>query len=161
MTTYGILVVDPAWDDQTSAPLDKATVQHNRAALGAGTHALIYVREPVEALVAEAILTGGISEIDSAPPDAHPAPTIPATNTERGLNVTSTPTNAPSAPEEQQSFGVNYRVPLEIKRHRLLTAPIPLSRIKVTLGAGFAVFDDEWIPLDEADYHTLVREWEV
>lgn len=160
MTRYGILVVDPAWRDQTSAVLDKATVQHHRKELVNGTHALIYVKEPVEAIVAEAVVSGDLLELDTAPPD--PTSTIPvalAANTERGLNIQTTPENPPDPIGSKHEFGVNYAVPLEVKRPKLLTTPISINRIKALLGEDFAVFDEEWLPLNEADYRKLTSEW--
>ena len=162
MTTYGILVVAPDWQDQTSAPLDKATVLHDHAAFVSGTQALIDVKEPVDAIVAEAIFVGEVREVDTAPPGARPAPPVAETaaHTERGLNVTSTPDNPPATPETQPGYGINYRVPLEVTRPRPLTTPIPLSQMQTILGARFAITDNEWISLSEADYHALVEVWE-
>lgn len=160
MTTYGILVVDPTWHDQSSTTLDKATVQHHRQTLTQGARVLIYAKEPIDALVAEAVISGDLIETETVPPDPAFNPAIPANlRSERGLEALSTPDNPPDPITGTRHFGKNYRVPLDVTRPKMITPPIPLHRLKALLGEGFSIMDVEWIPLTPETYAALTQEW--
>jgi len=160
MTTYGILLVDPTWRDQTSASLEKTTVQHHRKSITPGTHALIYAQEPIDAIVAEAVISGELVETETAPPDPSLNPPIYANvRSAHAIDVMSTPENPPDPITGKQEFGKNYRVPLDVTRPKTITTPIPLNRIKALLGESFDTVDEEWIPLKEEEYQLLVGEW--
>jgi len=78
MTAYGILLVDTSWSNYDSAKIDKTTHLRHNDLLIAGTKALIYVREPLDAIVAEADVTGTIVEREKEPSDPAFDPAIPA-----------------------------------------------------------------------------------
>lgn len=160
MATYGILIVEPTWRDQTTADLDKQTVQHHRSTLVNGAHALIYVQAPVDAIVGEAEIHGDLVETETVPPDPALNPAIGANlRSEKALDLMSSPDNPPDPLTGVRRFGKNYRIPLRIIRSKMVTQPIPINRIKALLGDGFETFDEQWIPLHEDDYRLLVREW--
>ena len=64
MTTYGIFVVPPDWHEGKTATMDKTTFQYHGEELQPGTRLLLYMKEPVDAIVGEAEVTGMI-----VPPD--------------------------------------------------------------------------------------------
>lgn len=161
MTNYGILVVDNTWRDHDTATLDKATYQHFGVEMTPGSRALVYVKEPVDAIVAEVEIAGEPAEVETTPPDPALHPPPPGSErTEHGIDQINPAGTTTEPTESGQRFGMAYRVPLRLLRSKSTTQPIPLTRIKALLGSGFAVFDDEWIPLNERDYRAVLNELE-
>ncbi|MCZ2097537.1 MAG: hypothetical protein LC121_14980 [Anaerolineae bacterium] len=117
----------------------------------------MYVRAPVDAVVAEATLTGAVIETDGIPPDPAFNPAIPANlRSERVINRIETET-APPTVTGSQSVANIYRVPLRVDRLKGQTPPIPLARLRMILGSDFSVFDETWIPLSRAQYRQIVE----
>jgi hypothetical protein len=157
MAVYGILVVPPGWKEGDPATIDKTTHQHHADSLQTGARLLFYMKEPVDAIVSEGELTGEVSrtEAEREEPDAVPA------NTASPL----LPVEAHSREEMVRSGGQpvdhrTYRLPYRVTRSRATTQAIPFVRLKMHLGSDFSVFDEEWIPLTEAQYNALMHEWE-
>ncbi len=133
MTNYGILPVDNDWSNDSLTQIEKAAYLSHSDELITGTQALIYLREPVDAIIAEAELTGDIIE----------------TKTE--------PRNPDLSAEELAN---TYLVPLKITRLRGHVPVIPLARLKLIFGEDFSVFDETWIPLSAEHYQQITALWE-
>ena len=131
MTSYGILLVDLSWDNEDLALVDKSTLLHHANDLGTGTQALLYVREPIDAVIAEAEITGEIIE-----------------------------TEAPVVGTPVQGVAKLYLVPLKVRRFKDHTEPLSLHRLRMILGSDFSVFDETWIPLTEEQYQQITALWE-
>ncbi|MFN8560137.1 MAG: hypothetical protein U0703_00510 [Anaerolineae bacterium] len=115
MTAYGILVTDTTWANHDSVEIDKAARLRHQDRLVDGTKALIYVRAPVDALVAEAEVTGDIVEIETEPTDPAFNPAIPANlRSERAIERIET--EAAPTPAVTQEVANTYRVPLKLVR---------------------------------------------
>lgn len=134
MTTYGILLVDISWSNQDMVEIEKATFLRYKDQLMRGTRALLYVREPVDAVVAEAEMTSAVIEHETA---------------SQGVSV----------PASGAEMANTYHAPLRVTRLKGQTEPITLNRLRVILGADFSVFDETWIPLSEAQYEQIVAFW--
>ena len=132
MTIYGMLVVDPNWANHDSVEIGKATLLHHKDRLVPGTRVLIYIDAPVQAVVAEAEITGGIHETEA---DAPPM---------RGAKQTVTGT---------------YSVPLKLLRLKGQIAPITLNQLHMILGSGFSVFGETWLPLRADQYEAVTADW--
>src|SRR3954469_18538913 len=65
MTTYGILLVDTNWSNQNTAKIDKAAFLRHQNLLGVNTLALIYMREPIDAIVAGVEITSDVIETEA------------------------------------------------------------------------------------------------
>jgi hypothetical protein len=134
MTTYGILLVDTSWSNEDTVEIEKTTFLRYGDQLNAGTKALLYVREPVDAIVAEAELTSAVIEHETAA---------------QGVSV-------PAAGAEMAH---TYHAPLRVTRMKGQTEPIPLNRLRSALGGDFSVYDEPWIPLSEGQYEQIVALW--
>jgi hypothetical protein len=161
MTTYGILVVEPTWHDHDTATLDKSAYLRWGKQLQPGTRALIYVKAPISAIVAEAEIAGEMIETETAPPDPAFNPAIDANlRSQQVMRDVTTPERQPDPITGEQQFGKAYRIPLKIMRAKAVTPQITETMIQQRLTRAFSTFDESWIPLDEADYHKLVAAWE-
>ena len=160
MNTYGILLVDTSWANDDSVRIDKMTSLHHRDHLVKGAHALIYMRAPVEAVVAEAVVTGSIVEQDDAPPQPSFNPAIPKNlhMEHEGERMAEEIAGISAAPPTEMAK--TYAVPLRITRRQERTPPIPLSRLRLILGSDFSVFDETWMRLSAARYREIVAVWE-
>ena len=159
MNTYGILLVDTSWANDDSVRIDKMTSLHHRDHLVKGAHALIYMRAPVEAIVAEAVVTGSIVEQDE-PPELSFNPAIPENlHMEReGALLEDEIAGISAAPLTEMAK--TYAVPLRVTRRKEHTPPIPLSRLRLILGSDFSVFDETWMRLSADQYRVIVAVWE-
>lgn len=160
MTVYGLLIVDTSWANQDSIEIDKTAFLRYQEQLIDGTRALIYVRDPIDAIVAEAEITGSIIETETAPPDPYFNPSIPANvHLESELNEIHSQTDPPAAISGSQTMAHTYRVPLKLVRLKGQSPQIPLNRLQMILGSSFSAFDESWIPLDKADYQAITAQW--
>lgn len=160
MSTYGILIADTSWANQDNLEIDKATYLRHKDELIEGTQALIYLREPIDAIVAAAEITGAVLQIETLPFDPYFNPAIPANlHLERELDDIHSKTDPPPAPENNRETAKTYRVPLKVTRLKGQTPQIPLGRLQKTLGSDFTVFDETWIGLSKRQYQTIVAAW--
>ncbi|MEP7293031.1 MAG: hypothetical protein ABI835_14710 [Chloroflexota bacterium] len=160
MTTYGLLLVDTSWANNDSVQIDKTTHLRHKDRLIEGAKALIYVREPVDAVVAEAEVTGKVIETESAPHDPAFNPAIPANlRLEREIDRIEAETAPPSSISPNLTLANNFHLPLQITRLKGQSEPIPLNRLRMLLGSDFSVYDETWIPLSEAQYAQITGEW--
>jgi hypothetical protein len=163
MTAYGILLVDTSWANHDSVEIDKTTRLRHKDRLIAGTKALIYVREPIDAIVAEAEIAGNFIETETEPPDPAFNPAIPANlRLEHEIDRIETETGSerqPTAMVGNPVMANTYRVPLKVVRLKGHTSPIPFTRLQVILGSDFSVYDETWIPLSEDQYGEIVALW--
>ncbi len=159
MTPYGILLVDTSWENQTSVQIEKATHLRHSDTLVAGAKALIYVREPVDAVVAEAQITGSVIEAESESPDPAFNPAIPA-DLRQQREVARSGSEVAPQPHLSQPFEHTFLVPLNPIRLKGQVIPIPLTRLRLLLGSDFSVYDETWIPLSEAQYQQVAAEWD-
>ena len=144
MTPYGILLVDTSWENNNSAQIDKATHLRHKNRLVEGAKALIYVREPVSAIVAEAELSGSVIQTETPPPDPAFNPAIPA-NLRSEREIERIETEAAPQPTTSAAMEKTFTVPLHLLRLKGQIAPLPLNRIQMVLGSDFSVFDETWI----------------
>ncbi len=160
MSPYGILIVDTSWLNHDSVEIDKTAYLRHQDKLIKGAHALIFVREPIDAVVAEAEITGDIIQTETQPPDPYFNPSIPANiHLERELNEIHSQTDASIAANNNQVMAKTYRVPLNITRMKGQTPQIPLTHLQKILGSDFSVFDETWIALSKKQYDTITTEW--
>jgi len=159
MTPYGILLVDTSWENSDFAQIDKTTHLRHKNRLIEGAKALIYVREPVSAIVAEAELSGSVIQTETPPPDPAFNPAIPA-NLRSEREVARIETEAAPPPTTAQPMEKTFTIPLRLLRLKGQVAPLPLNRIQLVLGSDFSVYDETWIPLSEAQYREIVALWE-
>jgi len=158
MTSYGILITDTSWANHDSVEIDKTARLRHQDRLVEGAKALIYVRAPVSAVVAEAEITGDVIELETPPPDPAFNPAIPASlRSERVIDRIETET-APSNPAHQEMAN-SYRVPLRLMRLKGQTPSIPLNRLHTILGSDFSAYDETWIPLSKAEYERITVIW--
>lgn len=158
MTDYGILITDTSWANHDSVEIDKTAHLRHKDRLVDGTKALIFAQAPVNAIVAEAEITGDIIETDTPPSDPAFNPAIPANlRSERVIERIETET-AP-APPATQEMANTYGVPLKLVRLKGQTTPIPLNHLREILGSDFSVFDETWIPLSKAQYKQITAVW--
>lgn len=161
MTAYGILLVNTSWSNEDLIQIDKTTHLRHRERLVEGTQALIYVREPVDALVAEATITAPVLETETEPRDPAFNPAIPANlRLEREIDRVRSETEPSGSLTPNHGLEKTFRVPLAVTRYKGRVEPIPLNRIQALLGSDFSVFDETWIPLTETQYEQLVALWE-
>jgi hypothetical protein len=158
MTTYGILVVDTSWANQDSVQVDKTTYLRHKDRLIEGAQALIYVRQPVDAIVAEAELRGNVIQTETEPeePALNPASVQP----ERQINPMEQGTESPVVIHPSQQMEKTFRVPLKVVRLKGGVPSIPSNQLQMILGSDFTVFDETWIPLNESQYEAIVAFWE-
>jgi hypothetical protein len=135
MTTYGILLVDTSWSNEDTVEIEKTTFLRYGDQLNAGTKVLLYVREPVDAIVAEAELSSAVIEHETA---------------SQGVSV----------PSQGAEMAHTYHAPLHVMRMKGQTEPIPLNRLQSVLGSDFSVYDEPWIPLAETQYWQIVALWD-
>jgi hypothetical protein len=152
MTSYGILLVDTRWSNEDTAQIERSAFQQHHDLLGKGTKALIYMREPIDAVVAEAEVTSNVIETEAERLDNADIPM------NRDTHQTQTMTEPPLTPALELAH--DYHVPLKLLRPKgQQTNPIPLNRLKAILGTDFSVFDETWIPLSEAQYDEISALW--
>jgi hypothetical protein len=135
MTTYGILLVDTSWANNDTAEIEKAASLRYKDQLIEGAKVLIYLREPVDAIVAEAELTSDVIEHETAP---------------EGVSI----------PAGGAEMAHTYHVPLHVTRMKGQVEPLTLNRLRAILGDNFSVYDETWIPLDEAQYGQIAALWD-
>lgn len=146
MTTYGLLIVDTNWTNDEKVEIGKTTHLRHKNDLVEGAKAMVYVRHPVDAIVAEVELTGGVIQEENAPEET----TLNPAAAERSGNVLS-----PS-----QLMEKTYSVPIRALRLKGQCEPLPINRVQKVLGSDFTVFDETWMPLTQAQYETLAALWE-
>lgn len=158
MTSYGILVVQPGWHNGDAATIDRTTYQHHGDAFQQGTRVLFYMKEPIDALVSEAELTGEIVHPDHEPEKPALDPAIPASlRAQEPMRQMESEADRPMSGITRVDQRVHW---LPYRTIHASHQQIPLGTIQARLGSDFAVSDDEWIPLTEEQYNTLVGEWE-
>ncbi len=161
MSAYGLLMVDTSWANQDHAEIDKVTFLHHQAALIAGTHALIYVGAPIDAVVAEAEISGDVFQTEGVSPNPPFDASIPANvDLESKLDQIPTQTEPPAAASDNRETANDYHVPLKVTRLKGQTPSISLARLQKLLGSDFSVFDETWIPLSKQQYRAISAEWE-
>ena len=157
MTDYGILIADTSWANHDSVEIDKTAQLRHQDRLVKGTKALIFVRAPIDAIVAEAEVIDDIIETET-PPDSAFNPAIPANlRSERVIDRSETEVS-PATPAPQEMANA-YHVPLKLMRLKAQIPPIPLKRLRMILGSDFSAFDETWIPLSQAQYRQIVDVW--
>jgi hypothetical protein len=156
MAEYGILLVDTSWTNHDTVVINKSSALHHKARLVAGTKALIYVREPIDAVIAEAEVTGDIIETES---EAIVNASVAGNTRLEGATVATDAAAPPVALHETRDLEHSYRVPLKIVRLKGRTPEIPLNRLRAVLGSEFSVFDETWIPLSKAQYQAVTALW--
>lgn|GEM_PF-6137874 len=156
MTTYGILVVDTSWANHDSVQIDKTTHLRHKDHLIEGAKALIYTRQPVDAIVAEAELTGRVIQTETELEEPVPA----SVHAEREVQNLKQETEPGVAVHPSQEMERTFRVPLKVVRLKGKTEPIPLNRLQIILGSDFTVFDETWISLSQAQYGEITALWE-
>jgi hypothetical protein len=162
LTAYGILLVDTSWANHDSVEIDKTAHLRHKDRLVEGTKALIYIREPVDAIIAEAEITGDIIETETDPPDPAFNPAIPANlHSEREIERLETEADPLTAVTGNQVMAKTYYVPLKVVRLKGQTPPIPLARLQTILGSDFSVYDETWIPLTEKQYRAVAALWSM
>lgn len=145
MATYGLLVVDTNWTNESSVQVDKTTHLRHQHELVEGAKALIYVRHPVDAVVAEAELTGNVIEMETDLEEAALNPNVPENS---------------GAVTPSQVMEKTFLVPLKVLRLKGQTEPLHINQLQMILGSDFTVFDETWLPLNKAQYEALVALWE-
>ena len=154
MTTYGILLVEPSWANQDTAQIEKTAFLRHQNHLGMNTKALIYMREPIDAVVAEAEITSDVIETEAELIDQ--AEML----TNRAVDDTQIMKRPPLILHPGSEVAHDFHVPLKLIRPRgAQTPPLPLSQLKTILGADFSVFDETWIPLSEDQYNEIIALW--
>lgn len=159
MTPYGILLVDTSWENSDSVQIDKTTHVRHKNRLVKGAKALIYMREPVSAIVAEAELSGSVIQTETPPPDAAFNPAIPA-NLRSEREIERIEAEAAPQPTTSATMEKTFTIPLKLVRLKGQVAPLSLNRIQMVLGSDFSVFDETWIPLNESQYREIIALWE-
>ncbi len=155
MTTYGILLVDTSWSNRNTAQIEKAAYLRHQNLLGANTQALIYMREPIDAIVAEAEVTSDVIETEAELVDRVDLPVNRDTQQTQTLSV-------PLMTDPNVGMANEFYVPLKLLRAKgAETPPIPLEQLKALLGADFSVYDETWIPLSEDQYNMIIAIWNV
>lgn len=154
MTGYGILVVDTGWTNQNSVQIEKTTHLRHKDHLIEGAQALIYVRHPVDAIVAQAELTGQVIQMETEP---EAAALDPAVSESAGSDHEPEPG---AAIPLNQALEKTFLLPLKLVRLKGQTEPIHINQLQIILGSDFTVFDETWIPLNEAQYEAILALWE-
>lgn len=155
MTNYGILLVDINWTNDDSVQIEKTTHLRHQDHLVEGAKALIYVRDPVDAVVAEAELTGKVIQLENEPEDVAINPVVPVSTSSGRVDAVEPLVNVGM----QQPVEKTFRVPLKVVRLKGQSEPIPFNRLQTILGSDFTVFDETWIPLNEPEYQAIVALW--
>ncbi|MEO8396601.1 MAG: hypothetical protein ABI700_26645 [Chloroflexota bacterium] len=153
MTTYGILLVDTSWANQDTAQIEKAAFHRHKELIGKGTKALIYMREPIDAIVAEAEVTSDVIETEAELLDHS---NLPVNRDSQQSQTTGKPIIAVPNVGSANDFYVPLKL-LRIKGEQ--TKPISLERLQAVLGADFSVYDETWIPLSEDQYNKIIAIW--
>jgi hypothetical protein len=151
--------VQPGWHEGDAAVMDRATYQRHKDAFLEGTRVLFYMKEPVDALVGEAEVTGEVVHATDESDEPILDPAIPASLRAQELMRKIEAGSEPLV-GSQRFDQRTYRLPYHMIRSRISTPYIHLGTIKARIGSDFGVFDDEWIPLTEEQYNALVHEWE-
>lgn len=146
MTTYGLLIVDTNWTNDDTVEVGKTTHLRHKNDLVAGAQALVYVRDPVDAIVAEVELTGGVIQDENAPEEPTLNPAVP-----ESAGAVLTPS---------QLMEKTYSVPVRALRLKGQCEPLPINRVQKVLGSDFSAFDETWMPLTQAQYEALVALWQ-
>ena len=134
MTTYGILLVDTSWSNQDTAQIEKAAFLRHQNLLGADTKALIYMREPIDAVVAEAEITSDVIETEAELLDQIQMPTNSAADDTRIMR------KPPLILQPGSEVAHDFHVPLKLMRPKAQqTRPIPLTT-EDNSGRGFQCF---------------------
>src|SRR5262249_2996925 len=135
MTTYGILIVNTSWSNKNTVEIDKTAFQRHNELIGADTLALIYMREPIDAVVAEAEITSDVIEHEA---ELLQAADVPA---DRDAQIASqSVTSLPTSPNK--GVANEFHVPLKVLRPKgSQTTPLPLASLKTILGSDFSVYD--------------------
>ncbi len=158
MTHYGILLVDTSWANQDTIALDKTAYLHHGDEIGTGTKALIYMREPIDAVVAEAEITGEIVESEAeAPAPVTGAATLSYEDKPNRIDSEVPP---PARIISGQELAKSYYVPVKVTRLKGPTPQIRLNRLKTLLGSDFSVFDETWIALSRKQYQDIRAIWD-
>ncbi|MBI1257742.1 MAG: hypothetical protein GC204_09750 [Chloroflexi bacterium] len=153
MTNYGILLVDTSWSNQNTAQIEKATFLRHKDLIGKGTQALIYMREPIDAIVAEAEITSDVIETEAELMDQSNLPI--SRDTQQSQTVGEPLIGVPNV-----GMANDFHVPLKLIRPKgEQTKPIALATLKSILGTDFSVFDETWIPLSEDQYNEVIALW--
>jgi len=154
MTTYGILLVEPSWSNKNTAQIEKAAFLRHQNLLGTDTKALIYMREPIDAVVAEAEITSDVIETEAELLN-HTEGVV-----KRDSDDTRIMARPPLIIHPGSEVAHDFRVPLKLLRSKgPQTPPIPLSKLKTLLGSDFSVYDETWIPLGEDQYNEIIALW--
>jgi hypothetical protein len=151
MPTYGMLIVNTSWSNENTVQIDKTAFLRYKGLLGADTLALIYMREPIDAVVAEAEITSDVIETEAELLEQ--VTDVPADRDAQiaSQNVTSTP---------NRGVANEYHVPLKVLRPKgSQTTPLPLASLKTILGSDFSVYDETWIPLSDDQYNQIIALW--
>jgi hypothetical protein len=146
MTTYGLLIVDTNWTNDDKVEVGKTTHLHHKHELVEGAKALVYVRHPVDAIVAEVELTGGVIQEENVPEEPTLNPAVP-----ESAGAVFTPS---------QLMEKTYSVPIRALRLKGQCEPLPINRVQMVLGSDFSAFDETWMPLTQAQYDALAALWE-
>jgi hypothetical protein len=161
---YGILVVDPGWNDTETVTIEKAAYLRHRDTITKGSRLLIYIDEPISAVVAEAEATGEIAPLgrEEDAGTLEPKENVPVwsgafVNSQNAGTRDGTGPAIIAATEPVEA--PQYRLPLRILRSKATTQPIPLPTLKTTLGSAFSTFDETWVEVTEEQYQAIVGEW--
>jgi hypothetical protein len=121
--------------------------------IGKGAKALIYMREPIDAVVAEAEVTCDVIETEAEL----------LNHVEIPMNRDSQQTQSMSEPiltTPNVGIADDFHVPLRLIHSKgPQTPPISLERLKMILGTNFSVYDETWIPLREDQYNEIIAIW--
>jgi hypothetical protein len=153
MTTYGILIIDTSWSNQNTAQIEKTAFLRYQSLIGKGAKALIYMREPVDAVVAEAEVTSNVIETEAELLNHAELP-VNRDNSQARM------TDEPILTTLNVGIADDFHVPLNLLRTKgPQTPPISLERLKTILGKNFSVYDETWIPLSEDQYNEIIAIW--
>jgi hypothetical protein len=161
---YGILVVDPGWHDTETVTIEKAAYLRHRDAIHSGSRLLIYIDEPISAVVAEAEATGGIVPVghEDEAGALEPKENVPVwsgafVNTQHAGTRDGAGSAIIAATEPVEA--PQYRLSLRVLRPRATSQPIPLPTLKTYLGSAFSTFDETWIEITPEQYEAITKEW--
>lgn len=156
--THGILLVDTSWANHAAATIEKAAYLRHGEQLTAGTKALIYVRAPVDAIVAEAEISGAVVATETVLPDPANPPSLNSGRSARAADLSAAAAEPP-LPGVSRELAPTFHVPLQIVRLKGRTPPLGFNRLRALLGTDFSVYDETWIPLSGAQYRAITALW--
>jgi hypothetical protein len=161
MAAYGIIPVPLNWDDTMPILFEEDDYLAYSDDIEENSRALLMDREG--AIIGEVEITADFNTINVYESVADPAPP-------RGLGRIE---EFPPDGEEDYYEGVQviepddrilartYRLPYRVLRSPAQMRPIPADTLKVIMNEAITwQGDEQWIPVDEATYQALVREWE-